>query len=71
MPQKKSIFSDSFRTAQLLDVRVGARRPRPPSAVSILRLPSRPPAALISSTASCWPLNIGCEDAAGPVKNVM
>src|SRR5262249_1756750 len=39
---------------------------------SIFRLPRSPPVALISSAASCWPLNIGSPStAAGPVKNVM
>ena len=71
MPQKKSIFSDSLSRRSSLTL---ASVPAFSSALSssILRLPSRPPAALISSAASCWPLNIGSPStAAGPVKKVM
>ena len=71
MPQKKSIFSDSFSRRSSLTL---ASVPAFSSAlrISIFRLPSRPPAALISSAASSWPLYMGSPStAAGPVKNVM
>src|SRR5881396_1623378 len=58
MPQKKSIFSDSFSRRSSLTL---ASVPAASSALrsSIFRLPRRPPAALISSAASCGPLNMG------------
>src|SRR5207249_3532791 len=71
MPQKKSMFSDSFRRRSSFTF---ASVPAFSSALrsSIFRLPRSPPAALISSAASCWPLNIGSPStAAGPVKKVI
>src|SRR2546427_4559272 len=71
IPQKKSIFSDSFSRRSSLTL---ASVPAASSAlrISIFRLPRRPPAALISSAASSWPLYMGSPStAAGPVKNVM
>jgi len=71
MPQKKSIFSESLRRRSSFTF---ASVPAFSSALSssIFRLPRSPPAALISSAASCWPLNIGSPStAAGPVKKVM
>src|SRR6266581_3120186 len=71
MPQKKSIFSESLRRRSSFTF---ASVPAFSSALSssIFRLPRSPPAALISSAASCWPLNIGSPSTApGPVKNVM
>jgi hypothetical protein len=65
------MFSESFRRRNSFTL---ASVPAFSSALrsSIFRFPSSPPAALISSTASCWPLNIGSPStAAGPVKNVM
>ena len=54
-PVKQSMFSDSFMRRSSLTL---ASVPAASSAlsVSILRLPSRPPWALISSAASMWPL---------------
>src|SRR5215467_10884709 len=71
MPQKKSMFSESFRRRSSFTL---ASVPAFSSALSssIFRLPSSPPVALISSAASCWPLNIGSPStAAGPVKKVI
>src|SRR5438309_5302949 len=71
IPQKKSIFSDSFSRRSSLTL---ASVPAASSAlrISIFRLPRRPPAALISSAARSWPLYMGSPStAAGPVKNVM
>ena len=71
MPQKKSIFSDSLSRRSSFTL---ASVPAFSSAlrISIFRLPSRPPCALISSAASSCPLYIGSpRTAAAPVKNVM
>jgi hypothetical protein len=71
MPQKKSMLSESFRRRSSFTF---ASVPAFSSALrsSIFRLPRSPPVALISSAASCWPLNIGSPStAAGPVKKVI
>ena len=54
-PVKRSIFSESLSRRSSFTL---ASVPAASSAlrVSILRLPSRPPSALISSAASMWPL---------------
>ena len=70
-PVNMSIFSDSFMRLSSLTF---ASVPAASSAlmISIFRLPSRPPWALISSAARRWPLYDGSPStAAGPVKNVM
>ncbi len=70
-PVKRSTFSESLSRRISFTL---ASVPAFSSAlkVSILRLPSRPPWALISSAARVWPLNEGSPStAAGPVKNVM
>src|SRR2546425_165332 len=71
VPRKNSNFCASFTRRSSLTL---ASVPAASSAlrISIFRLPRRPPAALISSAASSWPLYMGSPStAAGPVKNVM
>ena len=70
-PVKRSIFSESFMRRSSLTL---ASVPAASSAkmVSILRLPRKPPSALISSAASRCPLRPGSPSRlAGPVRNVM
>ncbi len=71
MPVNRSILPSSFIRRSSLTL---ASVPAASSAVmvSILRLPRRPPFALISSAARIWPLSEGSPStAAGPVRNVM
>src|SRR5215510_1176625 len=71
IPVNQSIPSESFRRRSSLTF---ASVPAASSAltVSILRLPRKPPCALISSAARMCPLYEGSPStAAGPVKNVM
>src|SRR5215470_9969902 len=70
-PVNKSILASSFIRRSSLTL---ASVPAASSAVivSILRLPSSPPLALISSTAIVWPLSDGSPSTApAPVKSVM